>query len=364
MAKGISYFCTGCVAALFFLEALFRALPVSTATYTGYHIHPDILTYPQNHCFTAATGWDLKNARQNCANNDGFVASRDFVFDREAIALIGDSFVEASMLSPHERLANRIEARLDKPVYALGGPGSNLLDYAERALFAAKRYGLRNFVFVLERGDIKQALCGSGNVHGPCIDPTTLEARLERQSGPGLLKRVARESALAQYVFSQLRPDFGKLFSRASQKHPPGHNANPAALTPEEESRVLSAFLAKMASVEGRLLFLIDADRKHLETASGIADSPEFRCLNTAIALLGGRVIDPTEVFRAHARQTGRILEVGPYDGHWNGEATGLLATLIADALDADRRAGRPGQGEDRGKQRPIRETNGCKTKS
>ena len=40
-------------------EALFRVLPVSTATMTGYYLDPYILSYPADHEWTASTGWDL-----------------------------------------------------------------------------------------------------------------------------------------------------------------------------------------------------------------------------------------------------------------------------------------------------------------
>ena len=79
MKRQLLLFVMGTVAVLAFMEALFRILPGPTATRSGYYIHPLILTYPASHCFTVATGWDLKNSQYNCANNLGFLADRDFV---------------------------------------------------------------------------------------------------------------------------------------------------------------------------------------------------------------------------------------------------------------------------------------------
>ena len=337
MMKRFILFGLGIATVLLFLEITFRVLPVSTATRSGYYVHPQIITYPPNACFIAATGWDLKNVQRNCANNDGFVARRDFVRDERAIALIGDSFVEANMLPPEKRLADQLEANLaGKPVYALGGPGSNLLDYAERALFAAERYGIRTFVFVLERGDIKQALCGSGNIHGPCLDAKTLDIRIERQAEAGALKRIARESAFAQYLFSQIRVDAGKLKAQLLPVTKPstpklGTQASPGANAVEQ---IVSTFQKKLAVIgPARFLFLIDADRAHLESGSYATDAVELQTLVSAIKTMNGIVIDPTEVFRTYVANTGRNLDVGPYDRHWNVEATRLLATLVATEL-------------------------------
>ena len=66
----------GAVLALVAMEGGLRLLPVSTATHTGYYIHPHILTYPPNHRFTTSSGWDLRNPVQQRANNYGFLTSR------------------------------------------------------------------------------------------------------------------------------------------------------------------------------------------------------------------------------------------------------------------------------------------------
>ena len=162
-------------------ELVCPVLPVSTATDSGYYQDPMILNYPAEHRWQVSTGWDLHNPQRMHANNLGFAAEIDFLPNPQAIALIGDSYVEASMLAPEYRPAARLAAHLAAdarhaapgeiiPVYALGGPGSALLDYAERMRFAQHRLGLRDFVLLLEPGDIRQSLCGSGNVHAACLE--------------------------------------------------------------------------------------------------------------------------------------------------------------------------------------------------
>ena len=142
---------TGLMTVVLLAELVCRVLPVSTATVTGYHLDPLILTYPSGHRFRTATGWDLRNAQTLQANNLGFVSDVDFVPDPQAVALIGDSYVEASMLPSTDRLGPQLQRHLgDRPVYAMGGPGSSLLDYAERIRLGSERLGVRDFVVFLD----------------------------------------------------------------------------------------------------------------------------------------------------------------------------------------------------------------------
>jgi len=138
-------------------------LPVPTATMRGYYLDPDVLSYPPHHEWQVATGWDLRNPQVLRSNNWGFAARHDFVADPEAVVLIGDSYVEASMLADAERPAAQLERLLGVPrtVYAMGSPGSSLLDYAQRLRLASQRLGARDVVLLIERFDARQSLCGS-----------------------------------------------------------------------------------------------------------------------------------------------------------------------------------------------------------
>lgn len=82
-----------------------------------------------------------------------------------------------------------------------------------------------------------------------------------------------------------------------------------------------------------RFLFLIDADRAHLESGSYATDTVELQTLLSAIKAMNGIVIDLTETFRTYVANTGRNLEVGPYDRHWNVEATNLVVELVVEKL-------------------------------
>jgi len=330
----------GAMAALMAAELLLRILPVSTATETGYYIAPAILTYPPHHDFDMATGWDLTNAHHHHSNNYGFLTDKDFTVNPAAIAVIGDSYVEANMLKEADRLSFQLEKKLgNRPVYAMGGPGSSLLDYAERARFAQETFGIRNFVFVIETGDVKQTFCGSGNIHGPCLDPDTFNLRSEAQpQKAGLAKKLLRKSALAQYLFSQLRlkPDnlINQLFRASASDHPslPKKSLSTDTLSPEAIDHVLSAFLSNLEKLKIDH-WLVVFDNRHICQKSGpITDPVRNRFMQLAKAS-GAIIIDTAPLFCDFSQKIGLSLAISPSDQHWNKLAHGLVAEAVAQKL-------------------------------
>jgi hypothetical protein len=327
----------GVAAAIVALELLFRVLPVSTSTATGYYFDPLILTYPAGHRFTMATGWELQNAHHHRANNFGFLAEHDFVRDPTAVALIGDSFVEENMLPADERLAPQLESRLDgRKVYSLGAPGSALLDYAERMRFASERFGVKDFVLVLEPGDVAQSICGSGNIHARCLDAKTLQPRIEKQPVPGTLKKLMRESAFAQYLFSQLKLDpagwVKKMRSSlAAADAPAAPQQDRRNASDQVATRVVDEFFALVRPLPvSSLTFVLLGDAQ----PSKEADPARQRLLDAAQAN-AARVVDAGPFLREYGQRTGLSIYVSPHDHHLNRLALGLIAEKLAPTLPA-----------------------------
>lgn len=335
----------GILVALIAVEILLRFLPVSTSTQTDYYITPLIITYPAHHEFDMATGWNLSNAHHYRSNNYGFLTRRDFLPNTNAVALIGDSYVEANMLTEDDRLGMQLENKLgNRPVYALGGPGSSLLDYAERARFAQQHFGVRDFVFIIELGDVRETLCGSSNIHGPCLDPVTFVVRSEAQPKKvGLAKMVLRKSALAQYLFSQLRlkPEelFKKLFANTFSEKintplTPSHQLKaPEDVEPVAVDHVVSAFLSSLPkNSDSRLVFVLDSYRDCL-TGVDASKTPVRDRFMQLIQQAGIELIDTKPIFCTFFHATGLSLSVSPTDGHWNRLAHGLVADAVAARL-------------------------------
>lgn len=346
----------GGAALLLVLELVLRVLPVSSATMTGYHIDPLILNYPPGHQWTVATGWDLRNAHRLQANNLGFPSRFDYVRDDRAVGLVGDSYVEASMLDDADRPAAQLAAALNRrrPVYALGGPGSALLDYAERIRLANQRLGVRDFVVMMESGDVRQSLCGSGNIHGPCLDRDTLQPRTELQASPTLAKRVLRHSALAQYVFGQLKLEPSRLLTQAFAAANPEQIASASAVaepsvaaseTPEQIAArermvhaVSDAFFARIEPLKLNRLVIVASGRRSAGAlqAGDASLTPIHReriAFQQLAAERGAVVIDTEALYRQHWERSSLSLAVGPYDAHLNPLGVGLLMQAAAKAV-------------------------------
>ena len=328
-------------------ELLLRLLPVSTATETGYYIDPLIMTSPPYHTFRAATGWDLRNAQTLRTNNFGFVADRDFERDERAVALIGDSFVEASMLPADQRPGAQLQQALPtRPVYVMGTPGTNLLDYAESVRVASQKFGVRDLVVMMERFDVGESFCGSGNVGAVCLDPDTLAARTEIKPAAGPMKAVLRHSALAQYVFSQIKLNPARLWQQVIAQARPDTAAVPAAgeTSPTPANK---EFLRKLDAVtrtfferirpyrDGKLVIVLDSDREALARGATSAEPGRAQFIKSARAQ-GAIVVDTEPLYRTHFARSELGLRVGPYDGHLNPLGVAIAMKAAAQAMRGD----------------------------
>lgn len=346
--KRILHLLLGALVTLAGVELLLQALPVSTATHTGYYFHPNILTNPPHHHWTMATGWDLRDAQHLRANNYGFAAEHDFRPGSRAIGLVGDSYVEASMLPLADRPAAQLERALggQRPVYAMGGPGSSLLDYAERIRWAHESLGLRDFVVLMESTDASQSACNSGNVHARCLDPHQLTPVLMRRPSAGWAKDILRESALAQYLVSQLKlssarlsgPDFWRsgapdmVAPMVPRPAPSAAGEVVRHLSRERQAIVDAAvdeFVRQMDRLpKVRLVFALDMNRSNLEP--GVQRPDESYHVAQRLRSAGFPVAEGEPSYREHLKTSPRRLAMGPHDGHLNAIGVRLLMTAAA----------------------------------
>ena len=329
-------------------EALLRLLPVSTATLTGYHHDPLVLTYPTHHTWQVSTGWDLRNPQRMTSNNWGFAAGRDFTANPQAVALIGDSYVEASMLAAPDRPGAQLETLLGgRPVYSMAMPGTSLLDYAQRIRLAQQNFGIRDVVLLVERYDARQAVCGADSGAGRCLDLATMQVRNERPPPASALKRVARQSALAQYLGSQLKVRPGQilqaLFTRTTPQHAPRPgspgfvptipSADQIAQAQASVDAVVDAFFADARPfLKGRLVIVVDGRRTGPAEVLELVDFERTSLIERLRA--GGAVVHDLELlYGAYRARSPRSLDVGSYDEHLNPMGVHIAMGAAAESL-------------------------------
>ena len=336
--RALAYAALGVCTALASLELILRMLPCSTATYMGYYIDPVILTYRPAHEFTSSFGWSMEHPQRNRANNFGFLTARDFQRDPGAVALIGDSYVDESFMPEPDRLATRLESHLRGPaVFALGSPGSSLLDYAERVRFANEKFGLTHFVIVIQPADVLESLCGSGNSQGPCVDAMTREVRIERAATrSSWTTEIARQSALVQYLVTQLRVDPTLLLQRWKTGKPVAVSPGPMLESPGYAATsgvIQSEFFARLRRVPDAV-FVMVFDYERIAPGVGNAVTDGDRAMLIAKARqFGAKVVDLEPVFRRHTSVSRLSLSVSPRDTHWNKLAIDLVAGAVAQVL-------------------------------
>ncbi len=343
MIRKTALFLLGALLLAILLEGALRLLPVSSATLVGHYIDPAIKTYPAHHRFTVATGWDLKNAQRHLTNNLGFVDTRDFTPDPQAIAVIGDSFVEANMLPPAQRIGPQLEALLHGPaVYSMGVPGTSLIDYAHRARFAHDKLGIDRLVFVVETGDVRQMLCGSGNHDRDCIDKKTGRVKSIEAQPPGRLKQIARHSALAQYLFSQLRLDPSRWMRKARRRlstdeatASDNHQQKVDPVSREQANTLVDYFLSTLPTTARPPVLLINTEEAAAGSAEAAWHARDMDLLASKASQAGWIVVHLDAPFADWRERTGLSTSIGPYDGHWNTQGHRIAAQAVADALNA-----------------------------
>src|SRR5262249_4657998 len=112
-------------------ELVLRFLPVAT------WLHPlsvtaenPVLHFTPNRDFVYSKRWDMIMANRGHVNNAGFVNDRDYRLEdaKPLLAVVGDSFIEATMVPFPETMHGRLAEALDRQlrVYSFAASGAPL----------------------------------------------------------------------------------------------------------------------------------------------------------------------------------------------------------------------------------------------
>lgn len=332
----------GSLTVLVALELLLQMLPTPSATLTGQYVDRHMTTYPPGHEFRSATGWSFLNAHHQRANEHGFIPDRPFTPSPDAVALIGDSLVEQSMLPVPQRLASVLErARGGRPVFSMGLGGTGLFDYLERVRYAREKLGVRRFWIVIERADIRQSLCAGGVYFDACLDPNGAIRRVEKPPRDAVRDFLAR-SALLQYFVGVLRVSPDRLLAMFRRsvpeegERPKMKTAAVALPVSAGEKAVIERFLAELSRLDGAQVGLvIDPEIHSLAQADSAGDQALAAMVERARSL-GMPVVNPRTALASYSARIGLDMRVGPYDAHWNNHANCVIAHEMLRAFSSD----------------------------
>ena len=135
--------------------------------HSGFEVQPvdaenPVIRFRPNRDFLYSHGAFLTNVNHGHVNNDGFINNQDYDAGdtRPLLAVIGDSYIEAAMVSYPQTLQGRLAAQQGgkRHVYSFGSSGSSLLDYLYYAVYVRQRFGAEWLVINVVGNDFDEML--------------------------------------------------------------------------------------------------------------------------------------------------------------------------------------------------------------
>lgn len=324
-------------------ELSLHALPAST----GYNLgavdaREPILRGQPYSAYTYSRGWNFRLENSGVLNNFGFRSSYDYTPDPRAVAVIGNSFIQADALLPRDTMSERLRELLRAPTYAIGADGFTLADYLVAARWASATFDAHTLLVLLTTGDLKRSCLPRLGEHYLRSGDGTISLALVERGAPSRLKQLLNESRLFRYVFDNLRvsANWSKGWRRQTDGEPNPEAAAADRGCGEDEfedaaSRfLLGSFHELETNRHARVIFVLAPGyrREQGVVAGGIRDVDLFA---DRAAHEGFAVVHLDAAFSA-ALRSGTRLDFMPIDGHWNVAANALAAQAVAAAISRD----------------------------
>jgi hypothetical protein len=349
----------GIVVTLVLLEVLFRFLPVATAP----SVEPPTASNPIQHYvansdFTWSRGWNFQDVVRGRTNAQGFIANYDYDASARSplVAVIGDSFIEAFAVGFSQSLTGRLQDALGAQgrAYAFAQAGSPLSQYVAYAMHACATYRPQRMVILIVGNDFDESVFANrirnGIFHLHPKPGGGFDHVLTPQPPMRLSERIARNSALALYVFRNLgrgglAPSLiiGKANAQAAVGPYVG-NTSAAAGTARvaEGENVIDWFLDRLSTTmclkPKDITLMVDAMRPDMYDPLRLAAARGSYFGRMRAKLLadgssrGFTVVDLEKPFLASFARDGRHFEPAN-DGHWNAHGHAVAAVAVRAAL-------------------------------
>lgn len=344
---------------LLLLEVLFRFLPVARAPWVEPPTAENpIQRYVANSPFTWSTGWNFQGVVHGRTNAQGFVASYDYDASAASplVAVIGDSFIEAFAVGFPHSLTGRLQEALGAQgrAYAFAQAGSPLSQYVTYAKYACETYRPQRMVILIVGNDFDESVFANRIRNGIFhLHPRDggFDHILTPQPPMRLAERIARNSALALYIFRNLGRGglapaliIGKAHAQGGGVGPYVGNtsADAGAARVAEGEKLIEWFLGRLsdlACLKPRdIVLAVDAMRPEIYDPARLsaARSSYFGRMRAKVladaASRGFTVVDLEQAFFASFARDGRRFE--PLnEGHWNAHGHAIAAEAVQAAL-------------------------------
>jgi hypothetical protein len=321
-------------------EVVLRFLPVCSAWLAmPVTAESPVFHYMPNRDFVYSKNWDMKLVNYAHINNAGFFNDQNYQENDKTplLAVIGDSYIEATMVpyaaTLHGRLATGLEGRVR--VYSFGASSAPLSQYLVWAHHAVRDLGAKALVINVIGNDFDESLAAYSNRLGFWLYMTDADGDLRLrlfEYRPGPVRDLLAMSALARYSILNLNlrehlSDLRALLLGSPANATPRYAGNTLADTnPARVSAsmaAIDAFLRDLADFVGlspdRVTFTMDGFRYPEAAVQGANTYFDImrRAFRTKAEALGYEVIDLDPLFLARHRRTGERFEYSS-DSHWS----------------------------------------------
>lgn len=330
----------GAVVTLAVMEALFRLVPVNSATrMADTDATKPFARFLPRQSYVYSHGWALTNAKRGVTNEQGFTNSPDFA-RQEGVLVVGDSFIANLMHDYPDTVQGRLDSALGGNVYAASAPGNGLADSLMLTKFYIPSLHPRTVVFFVDAGNLSALTASPSRGHSRfVVESDGAISVVHSEYKESSLKQFIQQSALVRYMYYNLKiSDWLSTTVQFGRAPDVGARTDQSAL----KEKILRYYFSELRSqaVAGPLqvLFLMDGDRKAIY-ADKASQQPvwtkEDRELFVRLApIYGHEVVDMQPVFARHWAQHHERMDYLPMDGHWNPVAHKLAADELLKRIE------------------------------
>lgn len=336
------------------LEIVMRFLPVNDI-YAALPVnaqHP-LIHFPPHTSQQYSIGWKMAAAQHKHANNDGYYSDYDYVpANMPVMAVIGDSFIQASQVADNETLQARLHYGLNGhgKIYGFGVQGAPLSQYLIFADYARRKYQPSAMVFSIIANDFDQSIkrYGSQIFEGMYVySDATPQAQLELLEYAGSTQNgwrgFIKHSALFRYLYDNvgLNPKQISAWFRKPGNTPVAHFGGvDATVEPQrlaDSKHAIELFFRDLPAKAGlspeKILFVLDGIREvkndtNWQEAQRSYFGQMREYFSQAARQRGYTVLDMHPIFY-QAQQVGEKVDFIPQDWHWNSNGHKLVADAI-----------------------------------
>lgn len=367
----------GTAVPLVLAEIMLRFLPVSTSLF-GQPVNEtsSVFRFMPDRDYLWSKDWNFSIVNRGHVNSSGFVNDRDYEADATSplLAVIGDSYVEATMVPYAETIQGRLAAEVAQHgrVYSFAASGAPLSQYLAWARHAREVYRPDAMVFVIVGNDFDESLLAYRQwpgFHHYAEDSGGILKLIRIDYEPNPWRALAQHSALVRYLLFNVqvmpilvrsKSALGKVWERlTSSRSDRATDGEQDVITRETDGavkgrqflgnvprvvkakrivdakRAIDAFFRDLPDMAGlapaRILFVVDGIRY-----PSVAHDPKDYFINMRRYFMARArafdygTIDMDHHFLPEHKANGTRFEF-PTDGHWNAAAHALAAQAVAD---------------------------------